>query len=129
MYGGVTMCLKYNVNKKAFGEKVRKCRENKGLTQEKLAELLGKDVSYVSLIECGNDRANPTYESIIGIVNCLNINPDYLMADSIVTIEKLSANNHFLLELLKHAQNLPEELQENVLNIAKELEAAYNKIN
>ena len=53
-----------------FGESVRIYRQQKGLSQEKLAELAGIDRTYVSPIELG--KQNPSLEVIYKIAQVLD---------------------------------------------------------
>ena len=50
--GGVTMKEKKPINLE-IGQNVKQIRENAGLTQERLAELIGLGVKHLSAIECG----------------------------------------------------------------------------
>lgn len=59
-----------NVRKK-FGKRVQKLRKERGLTQEKLAELIGVDRSYMGFIERG--ERNPTLDKISKITKALNV--------------------------------------------------------
>ena len=52
---------------------LRHIRQQKGLSQEKLAELAGLDSTFISLIEVG--KRNPSYASIEKISNALGIHP------------------------------------------------------
>lgn len=54
-----------------FGQKVRKVRKQRGLTQEKLAELAGIDYSYLNLIE--NGKRNPSLKVIAKLSRVLGV--------------------------------------------------------
>lgn len=56
---------------KVFGQNVRKYRELKGLSQEKLAEKCGLHRTYISSIECF--RRSISLENIQRIANALEI--------------------------------------------------------
>lgn len=53
------------------GEQIRKYRKQKGLTQEKLAELANIDYSYLNLIESG--KKNPTVKRLAKIARVLGV--------------------------------------------------------
>ncbi len=55
----------------AFGKRVREVRKNKGVSQEKLAELAGIDRSYMGNIERG--EKNITLKKIYEICDALDI--------------------------------------------------------
>jgi transcriptional regulator with XRE-family HTH domain len=56
-----------------LGEKVRSLRQERGLTQQSLAESLDLSVAYVSLIERGG--RNPPYTTVIAIAHALGVSP------------------------------------------------------
>jgi len=60
----------YNV---LFGKKIKTIRKAKGLTQEKLAELVNRSKNHISKIEQG--LANPPLSLIIDIAIALNVTP------------------------------------------------------
>lgn len=57
--------------KKEFGEKIRKIRSNRGLSQEKTAELIGIDPVNYSRLE--NGLSFPKPENLIKISEALNV--------------------------------------------------------
>ena len=101
-----------------LGEKIRQIRKSKGLTQEKLAELIGIDNKHLSRIEKG--RHMPTYNIIrklakvlefdiyqIDDMNILDIpkpHKIYLKALSILNSAKNDDEKKYYLEALQHAQ-------------------------
>lgn len=54
-----------------FGQRVRKLRKQKGLTQEKLAERAGIDYSYLNLIE--NGKRNPSLKVMAKLSRILGV--------------------------------------------------------
>ena len=60
-----------------FGEKLRKLRTEKGLTQKQLASLIGVKNSVISFYELG-DRI-PSPEVIIKLASALHVSSDYLL--------------------------------------------------
>lgn len=55
----------------AFGKKMREIRKNKGISQEKLAEMAGIDRSYMGNIERG--EKNITLKKVYEICDALDI--------------------------------------------------------
>ena len=55
----------------AFGKRVREVRRNKGISQEKLAELVGIDRSYMGNIERG--EKNITLKKVYEICDALKV--------------------------------------------------------
>ena len=62
---------------KAFGATVAELRKQKGVSQEKLAELGELDRTFVSLLERG--LRQPSLTTILGIGKALNVPPDKLV--------------------------------------------------
>lgn len=62
-----------------LGERLKKEREKKKITQEQLAELVGCTAAHISHIETGNTI--PSLKVIIDIVNQLEISSDVLLCD------------------------------------------------
>jgi transcriptional regulator with XRE-family HTH domain len=54
-----------------LGERVRSIRQQRGLTQERLAESLDLSVAYLSLIERGG--RNPPYTTVVAIATALGV--------------------------------------------------------
>lgn len=64
-----------------IGKRIRKTRIAKGMTQEKLAELICTGTTHVSHIETGNTI--PSLKTFIAIVNALEVSPDELLCGNI----------------------------------------------
>lgn len=60
-----------------FAVNVKKYRIERGLSQEKLAELAGLHRTYISAIE--RERRNISIENIESIAAALDVNPDLLL--------------------------------------------------
>jgi transcriptional regulator with XRE-family HTH domain len=60
-----------------LGVKIRKIRKQKGLTQEKLAELANLDYSYLNMIEAG--KKNPSIKKLAKIAKALGVSLQKLM--------------------------------------------------
>ena len=66
---------------KSLGHRIRKCRIEKHLTQEKLAEMAGISLSFLGHIERGTRKAR--LETIVSLSNSLEISIDYLLQESL----------------------------------------------
>lgn len=58
--------------RKVVGRNVRRARERKGLTQERLAEISGFSQQYISGLEQG--RRNPTVVTLYELARALGVN-------------------------------------------------------
>lgn len=55
----------------ALGKAIRQLREERGMTQEALAQEAGITVGHMSMIERGH--SNPTWGTVTGIANALEV--------------------------------------------------------
>ena len=97
--------------KEEFGEKIRRMRQNRGLTQEQLAEAIDVSQRALSAIERGENFV--TSETIDKLLKTLN-----------TTSEELFALNH-----LKSQNELLSEINKNLSKLAqnqRKLEIIYN---
>lgn len=61
----------------SFGKRLQKLRTDRGLSQEKLAEIAEFDRTYISLLERG--IRNPSLINIFRLAKALNIPPEKLI--------------------------------------------------
>ncbi|WP_365673646.1 helix-turn-helix transcriptional regulator [Okeania sp. SIO3I5] len=66
-----------NIELKMFGQQVRKLRQAKGLSQEKLAELAGLHRNYIGGIERG--ERNVALLNILRLARALEVSPSKLL--------------------------------------------------
>lgn len=72
----------------ALSKKIRTLRENKGLTQEKLAQKAGVTKDYVSRMERG-DQEDFRYSTLKGFASALGVHPSLLLFGKVLTPELL----------------------------------------
>lgn len=99
--------------KQELGQKIKRMRTNRALTQEKLAEMINVSQRTLSGIEIGENFV--TAETLDKIIKALN-----------TSSEELFSTNH-----LKEEKLLVEEIQKDILYISKnaqKLETLYNII-
>lgn len=63
---------------KAIGLKIKERRQQLGITQEHIANVLEVNTSRISNIECG--RANPSLTALVKIANILECSVDYFIS-------------------------------------------------
>jgi transcriptional regulator with XRE-family HTH domain len=73
----------FTVDYKELGQRVRRVRLLRELTQEQLAERADVVNSYVGVIERGEKKAS--INTLVKIANALNCSVDYLLGDSLVS--------------------------------------------
>ncbi len=95
----------------ALGEKIRKARKQKGLTQEQLAEACDLSTAHIGHIERGTRALS--IESLITISQYLHVSTDYLLLDISNSADRdLSA-------LLRAADSAGDEKYKKLYNIIK----------
>ena len=62
---------------KKIGEKVKRLRQDRELTQQKLAEKIKMDITTINEIE--NGRRNPSVKTINKLARALKVNPSELL--------------------------------------------------
>lgn len=75
------------INYLEIGKRIRAVRLVKGMTQEKLAELVEVGTTHISHIETGNTI--PSMKIFIAIVNALNVSADELLCDNIINSKEV----------------------------------------
>lgn len=105
-----------------LGEKIRNLRISKGLTQERLGELLNLAESTISLYE--SNRRSPDYETLNKIADFFGVSTDYLLGrtderlPAYLLKEQFAENkvNHdpFLDDLLKKVPDLTDKEKESL---------------
>lgn len=95
----------------ALGERIRKARKQKFLTQEQLAEACDLSAAHIGHIERGTRALS--IESLITIANVLEVSTDYLLLDISVNADKK------LTSLLNSLGNIKEEKYDKLYSIMK----------
>lgn len=93
-----------------LGRRIRKCREEAGMTQETLAERVGISWNYLGAIE--REVKTPKLETLVRIINVLEVSADDVMLDVLCVGRKTQCT-----KLEEKLQNLPERKQEKLLRI------------
>lgn len=99
---------------KAVGARIKAAREAKGITQEKLAETIGKSTTHMSVIERGYKM--PKLETFIDIANALDVSADTLLLD---VVNKANESN--ISELSALIGKKPIKEQQRILNAVRAL--------
>ena len=74
-------------NYKFIGKRVRKTREQVGVSQESLADAVGISVPHLSNIE--NGKTKLSLSVLIRIANTLNVSVDYILCDNLRNCEAI----------------------------------------
>ncbi len=94
------------------GDRLRKLRIEKGLTQKELSNILGLDKSSICCYE--KNTRNPSLESILDLINLFGVSADYLFGvDKIVA--KDNSEDYNYIALTKEEIMFIEELRKNKL--------------
>ncbi len=74
---------------KTFGQRVKKLRRDKGLTQIQLADELYISESYIALIEA--DKRNPSMDIMVKLADYFCVTSDYLIRGSADNVKEKSS--------------------------------------
>jgi transcriptional regulator with XRE-family HTH domain len=97
-----------------FGEKLKKLRKDKNLSQQDLADKL--DVHYTHLNRMENGHAQPSYEVIKKIIEIFEVDPAFLFNENEDSSEP-SIKNKNLAERLKLIDSLTLEDQNAITHV------------
>lgn len=96
-----------------LGRRIREERLKLNLTQEKLAEDINVSSNYIGLIERGERTA--TLDTIVNIANRLGVTVDYLLKDSINSMDKSSEK--LWMQLMNNRSEKEKEMVVNMLKV------------
>ena len=109
-----------NINYLDIGKRIRVARIAKGITQEKLAELVEAGTTHISHIETGNTI--PSMKTFIAIVNALGTSADELLCDNIV-----KSKDVFQDEITQAAEDCDEKEIRIIADMVKALKESLRK--
>ena len=90
-----------------FKDRIKQARNNKGLSQNELANAIGVHVTNISRYERGENR--PTTDVLTKLANALDTTADYLMSGSTHEAATNNISDKELLNLFKKISSLPTE--------------------
>lgn len=102
------------MNLKPMGKRIKTARENKGMTQEQLAEKMDLSVQHISVIERGIKA--PRLETFIKLANELGVNADYFLEDLLSVASKITSN-----ELYDAMDGISEEEKQRIMQVVRVL--------
>lgn len=96
----------------AVGRRIKAFREQKGITQEVIAEAIDISLSHISRIENGHTK--PSLEVLVQIANVLDVSIDALLCDSLIQSQII-----FQSELSKLLEGCSSKELKMIVEIAK----------
>ena len=90
-----------------FKDRLKAARSGKGLSQSKLAALIGVHVTNISRYERGENK--PTSSVLYKLADALGVSADFLMAGSTHDVANNAISDRELLEQFKRVEQLPEK--------------------
>ena len=100
---------------KSFGPRLRELRESRGLSQRKLAELIGGEAMQISRYESGTNL--PAAESIVRLAEVLHVTTDELLTGKKPETDPVQVRHLGLLERLRLVDQLPRKDIEAAINV------------
>lgn len=104
------------IDYKDIGQRIKQKRIEKGLTQEKLSELIGVGPSHMSHIESGSTV--PSFDVFVSILNALDCSADELLCRE-ATVSKPILNS-WLSALVADCDNTETKILSDILIAAKQ---------
>lgn len=96
-----------------IGFKIAESRIKYNLTQEELAEKIGKTSQFISNIE--TEKRKPSLTTLIELSKILNLSLDYLIYDN--NIDKEIKENIYMKQIYKQLESLDDEKKDKLLDI------------
>lgn len=85
------MAEKNSLDYVAIGKRIKMARNDKGLTQDKLAEAVELSTPYISSVETGSEKIG--LSSLVAVANHLGVSVDYLLAGNAAQAESYLQND------------------------------------
>lgn len=108
------------INYLDIGKRIRAARIEKGMTQEKLAELVEAGTTHISHIETGNTI--PSMKIFIAIVNALGVSADELLCNNIEKSKVVFEN-----EVMQAVKDCSEKEIRVIAETVKSMKAALRR--
>ncbi len=99
----------------AIGQRIRKIRKARGLSQEKLAEKVGISTTHMSHIETANTKMS--LSTFVGLASALEVRTDELLFDN--RPEDRSTSINYITELLDDCTGQQVRIIEDIVKAAK----------
>lgn len=93
-----------------IGSRIKKARVAKGLTQERLAEIMNLSVGYIGMLEYG--KRTPRLEIFLKLISVLEVTADDILCETVDYVCKTRLGNYD-----QQLSNLPKEERERIFQI------------
>lgn len=98
----------------SFAERLKRARQDKGLSQSDLAKEVG--IHYTQIGRYENKGANPAADILAKLANALEVSSDFLMNGSVENIAKDTLTDKDLLNQFKSIEQM-EDADKNVVKV------------
>lgn len=88
---------------KGFGSRVKRCREQIGLTKEKFAEMINRSENYVAELEKGNSSCS--VHTLHQISKVIKVPTDTLLYGDISKVDEKITNKEVIEEIINRCNN------------------------
>lgn len=110
--------MEMNIDYKALGQKIRKVRNSRKLTQETLAEICSLSAAHIGHIERGTRI--PSLDTLFRISQALDVSLDYLIFDS---LDNDADSSEKIAKILSNATNEKKDALKLTLKALLEFDA------
>ncbi len=97
----------FNYFNMEFKDRLKQARKDKGISQSKLAQMIGVHVTNISRYERGENK--PTSQVLTKLSDALGISADFLMSGSTDEVATAMISDRELLEQFKKVEQLPQD--------------------
>ena len=110
---------RYILDYKDLSKRIKKVRNERGLTQEQLASNAGLSWNFVARIETNN--AKMSLQTLINIANALDVSVDYLLLNdtAMITKSEKTSTDIFIENMLENFSDVDKELLIDMINVFK----------
>ncbi|WP_340067303.1 helix-turn-helix transcriptional regulator [Ascidiimonas aurantiaca] len=108
----------------SFGERLKKARQDKGLSQSELGKMV--DVHYTQIGRYESKGVKPSGEVLSKIASTLGVTSDYLMSGSSQEQAEATLNDRELLNLFQRVEQLPQDKKDIVKELLESFLLKYD---
>ena len=108
-----------------FGDRIKKLRDEKNISQFELSEFLG--ISQQALSKWENEKTEPDNDSLVKLANYFNVSTDYLLGNS--ESKKIDTPYDDELEkvLFSKAKDLTDDEKKTIINVINAIKKDIDK--
>ena len=108
-----------------FGDRIKKLRDEKNISQFELSEFLG--ISQQALSKWENEKTEPDNDSLVKLANYFNVSTDYLLGNSETRRVDKPYDDELEKVLFSKAKDLTEDEKKTIINVINAIKKDIDK--